>query len=353
LHYRRSVSGIVLLVCLAALCLAPRTVGVSADDLTPTLVGSTLEATATSVTVEPTQNAYPTVAREQSTPVSYFAPVATEPPLSAPTSLSPASPTATAISSPPATVSPTPTPILAPYVPPPSPEQLKLNARLRWGTHVPTAVRRWAFLIVPAARKYHLDPNILAAVMTMESAGDPSAQSYADARGLMQILHGPWDAAENVDLGARLLSRLFGEFGSWRLALAAYNAGANAVREYGGVPPYRETRDYVIVVSYLYDLYSHHPLSAIKKAQYRKTLIDLRHFARERKQVAILVRAGHISDGVPSLCLDRSENCGTGVAAPLFPTLDPFWPLAGPPDPLQQVDPLSPAGPTIRERNRK
>jgi hypothetical protein len=154
----------------------------------------------------------------------------------------------------------------------------------------------------------------------------------------MQILHGPWDPAENVDIGVRMLARLYARFGSWKLALAAYNAGANAVVAYGGVPPYRETRDYVIVVSYLYDLYSHHSLSETRKAQFRKTLKDLRHFAHLRKKIGILARAGRMVDSVALLCAQFGEACASNRVAPLFPTLDPFWPLAGLPDPLQQVE---------------
>lgn len=50
---------------------------------------------------------------------------------------------------------------------------------------------------------------------------------------------------QNLEGGARYLARQYRKFGSWRLALAAYNAGPEAVRKYGGVPPYRETQNYV------------------------------------------------------------------------------------------------------------
>ena len=58
----------------------------------------------------------------------------------------------------------------------------------------------------------------------------------------------PHDPAQNLDGGARYLSQQYRTFGSWRLALAAYNAGPEAVRKYGGVPPYKETRNYVRVI---------------------------------------------------------------------------------------------------------
>jgi soluble lytic murein transglycosylase-like protein len=55
----------------------------------------------------------------------------------------------------------------------------------------------------------------------------------------------PLDPLQNLEGGARYLAEQYREFGSWRLALAAYNAGPDAVRKHGGVPPYRETRNYV------------------------------------------------------------------------------------------------------------
>jgi hypothetical protein len=229
-----------------------------------------------------------------------------------------------------------------------------MNARLRWGKGIPASVRRWAFLIVPAARKYHISPNLIAAVMTMESEGDPLAWSAADARGLMQILHGPWDPKENVEMGARMLAELLEQFGSVKLALAAYNAGPNAVLSFQGVPPYRETRDYVIIVKYLYDLYNKHTLTSHRRAQYQATLKDLQHIREERRKVPALARAGHVKAdfSLPSICDHLSPKC-------LQPDLDndpvpatgheargvsdespnPFWLVGGIPDPLQRVDP--------------
>ena len=58
----------------------------------------------------------------------------------------------------------------------------------------------------------------------------------------------PDDPGQNLEGGARYLSMQYRRFGSWRLALAAYNAGPGAVERHGGVPPYRETRDYVRVI---------------------------------------------------------------------------------------------------------
>jgi len=228
--------------------------------------------------------------------------------------------------------------VLAPL---PSPAQLRLSARLRWGHRIPAAVRRWAFLIVPAAHKYGLSPNLIAAVMTMESGGDPLALSPADARGLMQVLHGPWDPAQNVDVGAHMLATFLSQFHSVRLALAAYNAGPGAVQSYNGVPPYRETRDYVIVVSYLFSLYNHHVLNAHSKAHYRSALRDLAHFSDQQKRVAKVARITHEQGVVPSVCDMHASACTSRPEYHATVTQnDPFWLMPGAPDPLQRVDPL-------------
>jgi Transglycosylase SLT domain len=314
-----------------------------ADSPSPTVVQATAPAlgVTTTTVIPPAAEATPTAAREKSVPIiqSSVVPVVTETTLTASTSEPLRFLTATTV-----VATPSLTPITGsalspvPYIPPLTPAELRANARLRWGAGIPGSVRRWAFLIVPAARRYGLDPNMLAAVMTLESNGDPSAQSWADARGLMQILDGPWDPAANVDEGARLLARFYAQFHSWKLALAAYNAGPNAVVEYGGVPPYRETRDYVIVVRYLYDLYGHKPLTGRRKAQFGATLRDLNALGQQRRRNTRLALAGHLLDSIALLCSRYAEGCGSAQAQPLFPTLDPFWPMGGLPDPLQRIE---------------
>jgi soluble lytic murein transglycosylase-like protein len=99
-----------------------------------------------------------------------------------------------------------------------------------------------------------VDPALLAAVISNESGFNPRATSRAGARGLMQLMPqtaaslgvtDAYDAEQNVRGGARYLRALLDRFGSLELAVAAYNAGPAAVRRYGGVPPYLETRAYV------------------------------------------------------------------------------------------------------------
>lgn len=108
-----------------------------------------------------------------------------------------------------------------------------------------------------AARRYGLAPELVAAVVRAESAFDPRAVSIKGARGLMQLMPATasrfgvppgeiHDPERNLDAGTRYLAWLLDRFdGDVVLALAAYNAGEGTVDRYEGVPPYRETRDYV------------------------------------------------------------------------------------------------------------
>ena len=118
-------------------------------------------------------------------------------------------------------------------------------------------------LIEPAAAKYELDPNLVAAVIWAESSGDPKAVSTKGAQGLMQLMpktardmgvSDVLDPSQNVDGGSRYLREMLDRHdGDLSLALAAYNAGPEAVRKYGGIPPFRETQNYVGKVMRAYE----------------------------------------------------------------------------------------------------
>lgn len=108
-------------------------------------------------------------------------------------------------------------------------------------------------ILAEAARTHGLDPALLEAVAWQESRGRMSAVSVKGALGVMQLMPGtaaelgvvPTDLADNIRGGAMYLRRQLDRFGSVPLALAAYNAGPGAVLRYRGIPPYRETRNYV------------------------------------------------------------------------------------------------------------
>jgi soluble lytic murein transglycosylase-like protein len=104
-----------------------------------------------------------------------------------------------------------------------------------------------------AARRHGVPEDLFLKLVQVESAWKQDAISPKGAIGLAQLMPGtarvlrvdPHDPAQNLEGGARYLSQMYKRFRSWRLALAAYNAGPGAVRQHGGVPPYAETRAYV------------------------------------------------------------------------------------------------------------
>jgi hypothetical protein len=117
-------------------------------------------------------------------------------------------------------------------------------------------------LIEEATRLFQVSPDLVKAVIAAESEFDQFAVSSKGARGLMQLMPATarrfgvadsFDARQNIMAGTQYLRLLLDQFqGDVALAVAAYNAGENAVARYGGVPPYRETRGYVAKVqSYL------------------------------------------------------------------------------------------------------
>jgi len=110
--------------------------------------------------------------------------------------------------------------------------------------------------ILKAAQKYDLPVNLIKSVIRAESNFQVKAVSHAGAQGLMQLMpatarelgvNNPFNIEENIDGGSRYLRKMLDSFGGdLKLALAAYNAGPEAVVKYGGkVPPYKETQQYV------------------------------------------------------------------------------------------------------------
>jgi soluble lytic murein transglycosylase-like protein len=117
-------------------------------------------------------------------------------------------------------------------------------------------------IVREAADRHRVDPALIRAVIQTESGWNPSAVSRKGAAGLMQLVpataqrfgvHDVFNPQQNVDAGARYLKMLLDRYnGNLDLALAAYNAGEGAVDRHGGIPPFRETRNYVLKVQNAY-----------------------------------------------------------------------------------------------------
>ena len=113
---------------------------------------------------------------------------------------------------------------------------------------------RWAPIIEQASQTYGVPVAIIQAVMGQESGGANDATSPVGAAGLMQLMPGTAkqlgvtnvrDPQQNIMAGVNYLRQQYDKFKRWDHALAAYNAGPGAVEKYGGIPPYKETQDYV------------------------------------------------------------------------------------------------------------
>ena len=117
-----------------------------------------------------------------------------------------------------------------------------------------------------ASAQYGIDHNLIRAIITQESSFSPNSLSSAGAQGLMQLMPdtaaslgvgNPWDIYENIDGGTRYIRKHLENYnGDLSLALAAYNAGSGAVRRFNGVPPYKETQDYIKKVIGYYEQYT-------------------------------------------------------------------------------------------------
>jgi soluble lytic murein transglycosylase-like protein len=147
-----------------------------------------------------------------------------------------------------------------PALPLPSILPLKSNPM---GVSLSTKAKLFQPMIEAISQRHNVDKDLVNALIKQESGFNPAAVSRTGARGLMQLMpatakdlgvQNPHDPADNMEGGVKLLKRLLGHFrGNIPLALAAYNAGPGAVERYHGVPPYKETQQYVrnILATYL------------------------------------------------------------------------------------------------------
>ena len=133
----------------------------------------------------------------------------------------------------------------------------KVNAQV-----LPAGSKDIESMILQSAKKYGVDPRLVSAVAETESNYRPDAVSSAGAVGVMQLMpetasslgvQNIYDPGQNIDGGVKYLKEMLSDFnGDVRKAVAAYNAGPQAVKEYNGVPPYAETQNYVNKVLDLY-----------------------------------------------------------------------------------------------------
>lgn len=139
-----------------------------------------------------------------------------------------------------------------------------VHSKVNWGS-IPLKLDAYNDQIAAAAKESGVDPSLLRAVIHAESAFNRYAVSDKGAQGLMQLMPGtaadlgvgdPFDASQNIRGGADYLAQLLRQFnGDEKLATAAYNAGAQNVQKYKGVPPFDETQVYVQRVATLHQRY--------------------------------------------------------------------------------------------------
>ncbi len=136
----------------------------------------------------------------------------------------------------------------------------KVNTPTKWGATTKSYQGKYRGVYLDMARdaasKHKIPVDLFLRLVQQESGWNPGAVSHAGARGLAQLMPdtarylgvNPDDPQQNLEGGARYLAEQYREFRSWRLALAAYNAGPGAVRKYNGIPPYKETQNYVKII---------------------------------------------------------------------------------------------------------
>ncbi|MDD5491861.1 MAG: lytic transglycosylase domain-containing protein [bacterium] len=137
----------------------------------------------------------------------------------------------------------------------------------------PRNITNFDELIAYFAKKNNLEPALIKAVIKAESDFDQYCVSDKGAKGLMQLMPNTaeclgvfdiYSPHQNIEGGTRYLAEQLRNFGDIKLALAAYNAGPEAVRKYNGIPPFRETKRYITAVLTYWQYYANRPISIQK-----------------------------------------------------------------------------------------
>jgi Transglycosylase SLT domain len=144
--------------------------------------------------------------------------------------------------------------IVADEVPYPEPQQTPAPVAVSPVDPSLVTTGPYSEIITTLAQAHGVDPVLVGAMIKVESNYQPTARSRKGAMGLMQLMpstarqynvRNPYDPTTNIAAGVKHLKALLDRWGAVELALAAYNAGEGAVEKFKGIPPYRETRDYV------------------------------------------------------------------------------------------------------------
>lgn len=187
-----------------------------------------------------------------------------------------------------------------------------------------TAPTDYTGMITETANKYGVPPALALSVARAESNFNPSAKSPAGAQGLMQLMPktaeglgvtNPLDPQQNVDGGVRYLDQMLDMFGGdQKLALAGYNAGPGNVRKHGGVPPFKETQDYIPRVMGFMEEYQQQPAMKGTDTPVRPMeKVDL-------TQLASLFPKESTSNALPPMLSKNNFSASERTTPPLIPT---------------------------------